>query len=146
MLLQEVDGKGVSMESYVFLFMQNRKKKQGIFLVHFDLATYVCWWFQIGRKAQRNYLVLFSGRKEKEILCSFHLTTYVSSLLQAERKEQGNNLIPLSSRTERKKEFFVFLLLCNSEIYLLDRRFPIWYRIARLVRRLVISWHWSVCT
>ena len=32
MLLQEVDGKGVSMESYVFLFMQNRNKNKEFFL------------------------------------------------------------------------------------------------------------------
>lgn len=85
------------MQSSVFFFMQNRKKKQGIFLVHFDLATCVCSCFKIGRKEQRNYLVLFSGRTErkKEFFCSFHFTTYVSSSLQAERKEQRNNLVPL---------------------------------------------------
>ena len=123
MLLLEVQGKGVSLESSVF-FSQERTERSKEFFMFISLYN-ICVFIITCRtkRTEKSPLSFFrQDRKEKGIFCSFHFTTYVSLLLQAGRKEQRNYLFPLSGRTERKKELFLFISLCNICVFIITGR------------------------
>ena len=93
------------MQSSVYFFMQNRKKKQGIFLVHFDSATCVCSCFHVGRKEQRNYLVLFSGRTERKMSFLFISPCNVCVFIRQNEKNREITLFLCKAEQKVKRNF-----------------------------------------